>query len=174
MQRASRPPAGALGIERVGGLAGARIDGDNRVQRRPLFVVGVDARQIELDQLPRRDLARLSSRAAAPRSTSPSRRTAAAGQAAVAASGRERADKPTAANAGRADDGRTHDRYFRISTTMTSIGSVAAIHVAVLLPAGSTSSQYALPVSHVIFSSVWPLASTTSSVPPLRATIVRP
>ena len=59
VQRSARAPRRALGVERVGRLARARIDGDDRVQRRPLLVVGVDARQIEVDELPRRHLSRL-------------------------------------------------------------------------------------------------------------------
>ena len=51
--------ARALRIERIRRLARSRVHGGDRVQRRPLLVVGLDPRQVELDQLPRRDLARL-------------------------------------------------------------------------------------------------------------------
>ena len=69
---------------------------------------------------------------------------------------------------------RTRALYFLISTTMTSMGASPRFKSPCCWPAGSTSSQYAFPVSHVIFLIVCPLASTTSSVPPLRATMVRP
>ena len=57
-KRASHAAARAFGIERVGGFPRARIDGGDGVQRRALLVVRLDAREIRLNQLPRRHFAR--------------------------------------------------------------------------------------------------------------------
>ena len=50
VQRRARALGLALGIHRARGLERLRIDGDHRVQRRTLAIVGIDARQEHLHQ----------------------------------------------------------------------------------------------------------------------------
>ena len=58
VQRPAHFLVGALAIQRVGFFARARVDHHDRVQPRPRLVVGLDARQVRLDQPARRDAAR--------------------------------------------------------------------------------------------------------------------
>jgi hypothetical protein len=58
VQRPAHLLVGALAIHRVGVFARARVDEDDRVQPRPDLVVGVDAREIGLDQPARRHATR--------------------------------------------------------------------------------------------------------------------
>ena len=48
-----------FGVERVGASRARGVDGHDGVQRRALLIVGVDSRQVDVDQLARRDLASL-------------------------------------------------------------------------------------------------------------------
>ena len=59
VERPARAARLALGIERVSGLAGARVEHRDRIERRTALIVGVDPRQVEIDQLPRRHIAGL-------------------------------------------------------------------------------------------------------------------
>jgi hypothetical protein len=58
VQRSDKAPVALEGsIERRRLIASAGIDGDERIDRRAVLVKSLDARQIELDQLARRQLA---------------------------------------------------------------------------------------------------------------------
>ena len=59
VKRTPRALGGALRIERSGRITRARIDADDRIQRRSAFVVRVDSRQIEINELPGRHRAGL-------------------------------------------------------------------------------------------------------------------
>jgi hypothetical protein len=58
MKRPDETGLGLPGVERVGGDERVRIDHDDRVERRPLLVVRLDAVEIHLHELPAGDLAR--------------------------------------------------------------------------------------------------------------------
>ena len=58
MQRPGEAAGGEGGVEGPGLIEGSRVDDGDRVEPRPLLVVGIDARQVALDQPLAREVAR--------------------------------------------------------------------------------------------------------------------